>query len=144
MNNMHDLVKILTEYDIYPLIDESSATPAPQFSTLREFNPTDPNSNFQLSKPTWEATWGYIKWLERARRTFSFKRLKSSLPVSDWVPFFANDIIHTTSNNITRKVVYKHGTCDPQPNKNNKLPLDNIHMSTSTKLKHQVDRIESL
>jgi len=98
-----------------------------------------------LAKHTWEATWGCIKWSERTKRTFSFKQLKANPPVSDWVPFVANYIINIASNNVSRKAVYyKHGTYDPQPNKNNKDPLGNIHMITSAKLRHQVDCIENL
>ena len=144
MNNMHDVVIVLTEYELYSIIDACCATLAPQFSTLHQCNPTYPNCNFQLATPTWEATRNSIKWSERTRRTFNITRLKGSLPISDWVPFFANYIIHIASHEVTRKVVCKHGTYDPQPNKNNKYPLDNINMITSTKVKHQVNRIENL
>jgi len=43
INNMHDLVKNLTEYGLYPIINERCTILAPQFSTLREYDPTDPN-----------------------------------------------------------------------------------------------------
>ena len=103
MNNMHDVVIVLTEYELYPIIDACCATLAPQFSTLHQCNPTYPNCNFQLATPTWEATRNSIKWSERTRRTFNITRLKGSLPISDWVPFFANYIIHIVSHEVTRK-----------------------------------------
>ena len=81
--NMHDLVKILTENGLYPTINAHCATLAPQFSTLRQYNPIDPNCTFQLAKPTWEATWDCTKWSEGTRRMFSITQLKSSLSVSN-------------------------------------------------------------
>ena len=144
VNNMHDLVKILTEYGLYPIVNERCVTLAPQFSTLYQYNPVDPNSNFHSSKPTWEATWASIKWSERAKRTFSFERLKQSPPELGWFPFFVNYIIHTASDNVSKKTIYKHGTWDPQPNKKNRCPLDNIHMIILAKVKHQFNRIDDL
>jgi len=60
INNMRDLVRNLTNYGLYPIVNPNCNIIAPQFWTLWQYVPADGTSDFTPFRQTWEAVCGSI------------------------------------------------------------------------------------